>query len=266
MKARVTRRDFITLLGGAVAPTVLRPRAACAQQERRVRRVGLLLAFRDADAEGTERLELFRRGLAGLGWVEGRNLRIDVRWAGAEAERWRSLARELVALTPDVIVTHNFTTTQELRDATTTIPIVFVGLNDPVASGLVSNLARPEANVTGFMQYEYSLAGKWLSLLKDMAPQLVRVALLFPGMQAAAPLYVRAAQNAGARLALRITTAGVRGAAGIEPAIAAMAGSDDGGLLVLPGVFNTLNRATTIELAAKYRVPAIYPGRSFVSD
>jgi putative ABC transport system substrate-binding protein len=177
------------------------------------------------------------------------------------------LARELVALRPEVILSSSTPTMQALRDATRTIPIVFVALSDPVASGIVSNLARPEANITGFMLYEYSLAGKWLSLLKDMVPRLARVALLFnPDTAPISQFFVRAAQDAGDRLAIKITAAGVRNVAGIEPAIAAMAGSGDGGLLVLPDIFNTLNSATTIALAAKYRVPAIYAFRNYAAD
>jgi putative ABC transport system substrate-binding protein len=263
MNPHMKRREFITLLGAATAW----PRAARAQQDGRVRRVGVLMPFAEADPEGQARFAAFQQKLADLGWIEGRNLRLDVRWAGPDVAPQRSHARELVALAPDVILVNSTTATQALRDATRTIPIVFVALSDPVVTGIVSNLARPEANVTGFMLYEYSMAGKWLSLLKDMAPKLSRVALLFnPDTSPQDAFYVRVAQDAGERLALKITEARVRDAAGIEPAIAAMAGSDDGGLLVLPDVFNFLNRATTIALAAKYRVPAIYYGRFWVVD
>jgi putative ABC transport system substrate-binding protein len=259
------RRDFLTLLGGAAAAW---PLAARAQQGERVRRVGVLMGFAEADPEAQARVQAFRQGLADRGWVEGRNLSIDVRWAGADTARRQDQARDLVALAPDVILVTSTTATQALRDATRTIPIVFVGLSDPVATGIVSNLARPEANVTGFMQFEYSLTGKWLRLLKDMAPRLAQVTLLInPDTSApSAPFFVRAAQEAGERLALKVMAAGVRDAAGIEPAIAAMAGADDGGLLVLPDAFNVVNSATTIALAAKYRVPAIYYSRFFAAD
>jgi putative ABC transport system substrate-binding protein len=255
-----TRREFITLLGGAAAW----PLAARAQQDGRVRRVGVLMPFAEANQEAQARFAAFRQGLADLGWVEGRNLRLDVRWAGPDVASQQSQARELVALTPEVILAGSTIATQTLRDATRTIPIVFVNLNDPVATGVVSNLARPEANFTGFMSYEYSLAGKWLSLLKDMAPRLTRVALLFnPETVPFAPSYLRIAQDAGDRLALKVTASGVRDAAAIEPAIAAMAGAYDGGFVTLPDAFNLANRATTIALAAKYRVPAIYHNRSY---
>jgi putative tryptophan/tyrosine transport system substrate-binding protein len=256
------RREFIAGLGSAAAW----PMVARAQQDARVRRVGVLMPFAESDPEWRRRLQLFQQGLADLGWVEGRNLRIDARPAGPDLARQQSNARELVALADDVILAVGTPVTKALRDATQTIPIVFVGLPDPVAIGIVSNLARPEANVTGFMSYESSLAGKWLSLLKNMVPNLARVALLFhseAGLMA--PLYVRAAQDAGEHLILKITAASVHDAAAIEPAIVAMAG-DDGGLLVLPDAFTIATRATTIALATKYRVPAIYTSRFWVAE
>jgi putative ABC transport system substrate-binding protein len=258
-----TRRNVITLLGGAAAW----PLVARAQQNARVRRVGVLLPFDEADPQARARLQMFRQGLADLGWVEGRNLRLDVRWPGADVAREQSDARELVLLAPEVILAPATTAVRALRDSTRTFPIVFVNVTDPVATGIVSNLARPEENVTGFMQFEYSMAAKWLSLLKDVAPRLARVVLLFnPDTASYAPLFARAAHEAGERLALKVTAAGMRDAAAIEPAIAAVAGRDDGGLLSLPDVFTFANRATTIELAAKYRVPAIYNARHFSAD
>jgi ABC-type uncharacterized transport system substrate-binding protein len=258
------RRSFLTLLGGAAAAW---PLAARAQQDGRVRRIGVLMSNVEADPEAQGWLQAFRRGLADLGWVEGRNLRIDVRWAGPDVAPQQRDARELVALAPDAILVNGTTATRVARDTTHAIPIVFVGINDPVSSGIVSNLARPDANVTGFTNFEPSLAGKWLSLLKDMAPRLTRVTVLFnPDTAPFAPFYVKTAQEAGQRLLLKIVTASVREAAGIEPAIAAMAGADDGGLLVLPDIFNQSNRATTIALAAKYRVPATYYARVFAAD
>jgi putative tryptophan/tyrosine transport system substrate-binding protein len=257
------RRTFLSGLGAAAACPV----AARAQQGERVRRVGVLTANAEADPEGQARIQAFRQGLTDLGWVEGRNLRLDVHWAGADVARQQSHARDLVTLAPDVILATNTTTTQALRDATRTIPIVFVYVSDPVVTRVVTNLPRPEANITGFMTFEHSLAGKWLSLLKDMAPRLARFALLFnPDTASSAPLFVRTAHEAGERLKLKITAASVGDAAGIETAIAAMADSDDGGLLVVPDIFNTSNRATMIALAAKYRVPAIYFDRAFAVD
>jgi putative ABC transport system substrate-binding protein len=254
----VRRREFIALLAGAAAWPV----AAHAQQDARVQRVGLLMPFGEADPEAQARLQMFRQGLADLGWVEGRNLRLDVRWAGADVAREQSDARELVLLAPEVILAPATTVVRALRDATRTIPIVFVNVADPVTTGVVSNLARPEANVTGFMQFEYSMAGKWLNLLKDVAPHLARVVLLFnPDTAPYAPLFVRAAHEAGERLALKITAAGMRDAAAIEPAIAAVAGRDDGGLLSLPDVF-TLQ----IEQQRSRLPPSIGCRRSIMPD
>jgi putative tryptophan/tyrosine transport system substrate-binding protein len=258
------RREFISLLGGAAVG----PIAARAQQPDRVRRVGVLMPFAETDRDGQRPIQTFRQGLADLGWIEGRNLRIDVGWAGPDAAAQRSHARDLVALAPEVILASGTIASQALRDATRdatrAIPIIFVGLIDPVATGIVSNLARPEANVTGFMNYEHSMAGKWLSLLKDVAPRLTRVAVLFHPEHTWAPFYVRTAQDAGERLSLKVTAAVVPDVAAIEPAIAAMSG--DGGLVILPDGFNIANRATTIALAAKHRVPAIYTGRYNVVD
>jgi putative ABC transport system substrate-binding protein len=255
------RRDFLTLLGGAAAAW---PLAARAQQDSRMRHVGVLMSFPEADQEAQARFKAFRGGLADLGWIEGRNLRLDVRWVGADVARQREAARELVGLSQDVILSGNTTTTLAARDATRSIPIVFVTLSDPVATGVITNQARPEANVTGFMLFEYSLAGKWLGLLKDVAPRLGRVALLFHRDVAApyASYYLQTAREAGERLAIKVIAAGVRDAAESEIAIAATAESGDGGLMVLPGI---LDMPTITAFAARYRVPVIYPGRVYVA-
>jgi putative ABC transport system substrate-binding protein len=259
------RRDFITLLGGATAAWPLAARAQ--QQGERVRRVGVLMPYVQTDPGGQARLQALRQGLAGFGWFAGRNIRIDERWAGPDVALQRSYARELIALAPDVILVSSTSATQALRDATSTIPIVFLSINDPVTTGLVSNLARPDTNVTGFLAFEYSLAGKWLSLLKDAAPGLSRISLLFnPDTTPTSALYLRSAQDAGERLTLNVTAAEVRDETMIEPAIAAIAGSNDGGLIVLPDLFNIANGVTTILLTAKYRVPAIYSNRLWAAS
>jgi putative ABC transport system substrate-binding protein len=258
------RRALLSGLGAATAWPV----AARAQQDGRVRRVGVLTGNAEDDPEGQARIQSFRHALADLGWVADRNVHIDVRWAGADIARQERHARDLVAQAPEVILTTHTTATQVLQATTRTVPIVFVTLADPVVNGIVSNLARPEGNVTGFTIFEYSMAGKWLSLLKDIAPGLTRVALLFnPDTGPYAVDYVRVAQGAGERLALQVTGAGVRDAASIEPAIAAMgSGSNEGGLIVLPEPFNASNRTRMIALAAKYRVPAIYYDRILVME
>jgi len=185
----------------------------------------------------------------------------------ADSVRLQHDAHEIVAMAPDVILATSTPAVQAFRVATQTIPIVFVTLSDPVATGVVSNLVRPEANVTGFMQFEHSMAGKWLSLLKDMTPQLVQVALFFHPETAGtyAPFYLRSAQDVGERLGLKIASAEVRDAAAIEPVLTATA-SQDCGLLVLPGTFNSQHSTTITSVAAKLRIPAIYPTRSFVAE
>ena len=206
------------------------------------------------------------RRLSELGWVEGRNVHFDVRWAG-DVARQREYARELVALSPDVILVNGTVATQAVRDATRTIPVVFVNLSDPVATGVVSNLARPEANLTGFSAFEYSLGGRWLSLLKEMVPPLSRVAALFnPNTAPFAPFYLRAIRDATDAAVVKFAPAGVSSATEIEVAMAALAGSDVGGMVVVPDVFNNANSATIIEIAARYRVPTIYYDRVFVAD
>src|SRR5262245_12439922 len=254
------RREFITLLSASAAAW---PLAARAQQAEHIRRVGVLMGYDQTEPEAHTRLALFRQGLAERGWVEGRNLQIEVRWADLSSQP--RLARELVAMAPEVLLAHTTTIARALRDATRTIPIVFVTLQDPVINGIVSNLARPEANLTGFTTNEYSMAGKWMSLLKDMVPQLARVAVLFNGQVAPyAPLYVQAAQNAAERLALKVTGVDIRDPTAIAPAIAAVAASGDGGLIIIPSIFLFTNRAETITLAAKHKVPAVYYSRDWV--
>jgi ABC-type uncharacterized transport system substrate-binding protein len=258
------RRKFLFALGGAVSC----PQVATAQQERSVRRVGVLTGNSEADVGAQTRVQAFRKRLADLGWAEGRNILVDVRWPGPDVARQEGLASDLVAQSPDVIMATSTRTTQALRAATRTIPIVFVGLSDPVATRVVSNLSRPEANVTGFMLYEHSFAGKWLGLLKDAVPSLARLAVFFnPDTAPYAPHYVQAAQEAGERVGVRVHASVVPDVDAIEPTIAALAGANDTGLLVIPdGGFIALNNARVSAAAAKYRVPTIYAVRLYVSN
>jgi putative tryptophan/tyrosine transport system substrate-binding protein len=231
------RRTFIAGLGSEAAW----PLAARAQRIGR-RQVGILMGLRETDQDGQARVQTFRQSLADLGWVEGREVRIDVRWAGPDIARQRDYGRELVALTPDVLLANSTTATQALREATQTIPIVFVTLADAIDAGVVSNQARPDANVTGFIQWEYSMAGKWLGLLKDVAPLIARAAVLFnPNTLPFGSSYVRVAQEAGERLGVKVSAAAVTDAGAIEPMFAAMTGSDGGGVLGLPDVFVATN-------------------------
>jgi putative ABC transport system substrate-binding protein len=257
------RREFIAGLGGAAAwPVVAR-----AQQGERVRRVGVLAAYAEADPEGLTRFQASFRTLVDLGWAEGRNVRFDVRWAGADIARQRWYAHELVALGPDVILVNGTTATQALHDATQTIPIVFVNIFDPVATGIVSNLAKPEANLTGFTAFESSLSGKWLSVLKAVVPNLDQVAALFnPDTAPFAPLYLQAGQKAAESLAIKFAPAGLRSQTEIEPTFATLANGGATGLMILPDIFNVANSAIIIESAAHHKLPAIYYDRFFVKD
>jgi putative tryptophan/tyrosine transport system substrate-binding protein len=254
------RREFIAGLGSAAAWPV----AARAQPDGRLRRIGVLIASSETDQEAQARLQAFRQSLVDLGWAEGRDIRIDVRWAGPDVARQQTYARELVTASPDVLLTNATTSTQALREATRAIPIVFVTLFDPIRSGVVSNLARPDANVTGFTQYEPSMAGKWLSLLKEVVPRLARVAVFFnPKTLPFGPAYVRVVQEAGEKLGVKVGAGTVDDAAGIEAMVAAIANSDDGGVLALPDNFAADNVATLIRLEEKYRVPVIFFRRDF---
>ncbi len=253
------RRELLILIATAAGPNIVG-----AQQEKPRRRVGVLTGNIETDPDAQTRVRAFKQGLADLGWIEGRNLHIEVRWPGPDVARQQAYARELVALAPDVILTTSTPTTRALRDTTQTIPVVFVGLSDPVATGIVSNIARPEVNVTGFMLYEHSLAGKWLTLLKDMSPALKRVAVLFnPQTAPYASFYIRSAQEVSERLGVSVSGAEVSSVAEIDLALSRMEGSD-GGVMVLPdGGFVAANNASLIALAAKYRVPAIYAVRVY---
>ena len=254
------RRGFLTLLSGAAAYA-----GAAKALDLETRRVGVLTGNLETDPAAQTRVQAFRRGMADLGRVEGRNLQLEVRWPGPDVLRQQDHARELVALAPEVIFATSTATTRALLAATRTIPIVFVGLSDPVATGVVTNLARPEANATGFMLYEHSLAGKWLTLLKDVVPALQRVVVLFnPRTSPYASFYLRNAQETAERLALEVTAASVNEVGDIDPAIAAVAGAGNGGVIVLPdGGFVASNNATLIAQAATHRVPAIYAVRIY---
>ncbi len=258
------RRKFIALLGaGSVFPLAVR-----ARPNHPMRRIGVLTGNVVGDLDAQARVHAFSKGLADLGWSEKRNLQLEVLWPGPDVAHQQRYAHELVAMTPEVILATSTRTTKALKAASETIPIVFVGLSDPVATGVVSNLARPEANVTGFMLYEHSLAGKWLNLLKTVAPAVSHIAVFFnPDTSPYSQFYVRAAQQEGERLAIKVTAVGVRSADEIDPAIAAMAGSANGGMIFLPdGGFTANYGPTVIALAAKYRVPAIYAVRFYAAN
>jgi putative tryptophan/tyrosine transport system substrate-binding protein len=258
----MTRREFITLLSAAAAAW---PLAARAQQGERMRRIGVLMSLAESDAEAQARVAAFRKGLQTLGWAEGRNVRIDIRWAASDAVLMQRSAKELIALQPDLILSHNTPTTASLLQQTRTIPIVFVVVSDPVGSGFVASFPQPGGNVTGFTNIEPTMAGKWLELLKEIAPSVARVALLFnPATAPYAEYYLGPFKAAAASLALEMIAAPVRDTSELESAIAAQAGAPNGGVVVMTDSFLVAHRAEITSLASRYRLPAVYPFRFFV--
>jgi putative tryptophan/tyrosine transport system substrate-binding protein len=259
--AGVGRRELITLLGGAAAAW---PLAARAQQAGKVARIGVLMGIAESDPEARPRAMAFQQGLQELGWTDGRNVRIEYRWAADDPERIRTYAAELVSLAPDVLLATTTPVMMALQPATRTIPIVFVQVIDPLARGFVANLARPGGNITGFVTFEFSMGGKWLQTLKQVAPRIKRVATIFnPGTAPFSESFVQVVEAAAPTIAVQTVAARIRDAAELEGVIATFAAKPDGGLIVLPDVFNTSHRDTIIALAARHRLPAVYPFRYF---
>jgi ABC-type uncharacterized transport system substrate-binding protein len=254
------RREFITLIGGAAAW----PIAAPAQQEG-LRRIAALMDTADDNADGQERIAAFRERLHELGWSEGSNLRIDLRWGEGDVERTRAYAAELVALKPDVIFAFANAQLAPLSRETRTIPIVFVGASDPVGAGYVASFARPGGNITGFTLFEASMAGKWLAVLKEIAPNIARVAIMVNPDTAVVrgTLYARTFETAAKELAIEPITATTHDGGEIADAMAALARKPDSGLIVAPDTFSNAHRELIVALAARHRVPAIYGQRQF---
>jgi len=260
----VKRRDFISLVGGAAAAW---PLAAWAQQGERSRRVGLLIAnYAHTDREGQANVAAFVDAFQRLGWTDGRNARIEYRWSAGDPERAKLDAIDLVRFGPDVIVVTTGPGLAELQKLTRTIPIVFAQVGDPVESGFVTSLARPGANITGFQAFEPAMGGKWLGVLKEAQPNLSRAAILFESHAISNVSYKRAAEAIAPSLGMTVTAVDVLDAGGIDGAIAAFANSPDGGLVVIPNRYTLANRGAIIVLAARHRVPAIYPYRSFAME
>ena len=250
------------LLGGAVTW----PLSARAQHLERIRRVGLLSANSASDPETQARLAAFRRRLQDLGWTEGRNIQIDYRFSGGNMERTRAAAAELVALAPDVLVAYGNPAVSALQPATRTIPIVFTQVSDPVGSGFVGNLARPGGNITGFHSFEPAIGGKWLEVLKQIAPALRRAAVVHDPNIAANVAFLRAAEAASPAFGMMVTSAAVRDAAEIERTVAAFAQEPNGGLIMAPAPATFDNRDLVISLAERLRLPAVYPYRFFIKS
>jgi putative tryptophan/tyrosine transport system substrate-binding protein len=254
------RRDFITLLGGAAAWPV----AARAQQGERMRRIGVLVAVAD-DPEGQTRIAAFLRGLQQLGWVDGRNVQIDMRWAAGDPDRFRKYAAELVALAPDVILAAGGAVVPLLLQATRTVPIVFTQTSDPVGGGFVDSLARPGGNATGFLAFEYGISAKWLELLKEIAPRVTRAAVIRDVAIASGTGQWGALQSAAPSFGVELSPVNMRDASEIERAIAAFARSPNGGMILTGSALAVVHRDLIITLAARHKLPAIYYSRSFVT-
>jgi putative tryptophan/tyrosine transport system substrate-binding protein len=256
----IKRREFITLLGGAAAAW---PLAARAQQPDRVRRVGVLMGISD-DPEGQARVAVFRQALAALGWTEGRNVQFIYRWSAGDVVYARQFAKELFDLRSDVILANSTPIAVAVRDVTRTTPTVFVQVSDPVTAGVVQSLARPGGNLTGFTNFEPSIANKWLELVKWVAPKITRVAYLF-NPNTAPLFYARAVETAAPLLSLNPFAAEVHNTAEMEGVIEQFARESGSALIVLPDLFTATNRQSIIAIAAHHRLPAVYPFRYFVT-
>jgi putative tryptophan/tyrosine transport system substrate-binding protein len=253
------RRDFITLLGGAAAW----PLAARAQQPAQVRRIGVLLPFAEDHPVGQARVAAFVQGLRQLGWTDGHNVRIDYRWSAGDSDNIRKFASELIALGPDVVMAFTSAAVTALRQATSTVPIVFAVVADPVGAGYVESLARPGGNVTGFAAQEYAVGGKWMELLKEIVPRLTRVAVLRDSAIAAGPGQFGALQAVAPSFGVELRPIDLHDPSGIEHGIAAFAKGPNNGLIVTGSPSATLHRNLIITLAARHKLPAIYYERSF---
>jgi putative ABC transport system substrate-binding protein len=264
----MNRRQVLVFLGGAT-PTAASfwPLAGRAQQAAATRRIGMLMGMAESDPLGKSYLAAFRRGLRELGWIEGRNLGIEIRWGAADPSRFGGLAKELVALRPDLLIgAQSSLGVAALLQETRAIPIVFIIASDPIGSRFVESFAHPGGNVTGFTNLESSVASKWPQLLKEVAPSTTRADILFsPPTAVYADFYARPFVAAGPTLGLALGTAPVHDDAGIEAVMERLARMPDGGLIVMPDPFTTSHRATIISLAARYRLPVVYPDRLFVA-
>jgi putative tryptophan/tyrosine transport system substrate-binding protein len=257
------RRDVLTMIGGSALAW---PLAARAQQRERLRTIGVLMNYAEYDPEGEVRFTALRDRLGELGWAEGRNVAIEVRWCAARPDLMLVYATELVSRPADVVVAQGTLVVSVLKKLTGTIPIVFTQVADPVGSGFVSNYARPDANITGFAEFDTAVAGKWIEALKELVPQVARVTVLVHSDQVNHERFLHAIEAAASTLDVKVAAAEVHDRSGLEQAIAGLAGQTDGGLIVLPSPLTNTQRAVIIELAARYRLPAVYPYDYYVKD
>jgi len=261
MTVTIGRRKLLAAFGGAAAAW---PLAASAQQPGTLRRIGVLIQVAEGDPQARIEVATFLRGLQELGWNEGRNLRIDTRWGGGDADRIRKYAAELVALGPEVVLAPGGTVVGALQQASRTVPIVFVNVTDPVGRGYVASLAQPVGNATGFTSFEFGMGGKWLEVLKEMAPRVTRAAVLRDPVITAGMGYLAAIHALAPSIGVQVTPIDVRQTSDIERAVAAFARTPNSGLIVTADPAAIVHREGIIALAARHRLPAVYPYRFFV--
>jgi putative tryptophan/tyrosine transport system substrate-binding protein len=254
------RREFITFLGGAASAW---PLAARAQQGERMRRVGVLMNLAEGDSEGQARVAAFREALRKLGWTEGREVQIDYRWFAGDPDRARAYAAELVKLKPDVIFAAASSSLAPLQRETRSVPIVFAQVADPVAAGFVASMARPGGNITGFAQFEYAIGAKWLELLKQIAPQVTRVAIIYDPANPEAKEYLPVIEAAAQSFGVQVFISAVRDAAEIERAIEEFTREPNGGLIPLPTPLMAVHRDLIISLARRHRLPNVFALRYY---
>jgi putative tryptophan/tyrosine transport system substrate-binding protein len=258
----IGRRQFITLLAGAAAW----PFAADAEQSGRMRKLGVLIPLPESDPSSHRRVSILEAGLAQLGWIAGRNIKIDYRWNVSDDEKARTAAAQLLEVAPDVILANATTAVTALQQSTRVVPVVFTGVSDPVAQGLVASLARPAGNITGFTNFEPSTGGKWLELLREAAPQVSRVAIMFrPGLTQLVPMFYDSARQAAASFAIELIEVMVHDLAEVKAGLGALARAPGGGLIVPPDTYLATNHELVIQMVAAHRLPAIYPFRYFAA-
>jgi putative ABC transport system substrate-binding protein len=259
---QLKRREFITLLGGAAAW----PLAVAAQQAERIRRIGILMTTTETDSQGQDRFAAFRQGLAKLGWTDARNLQIETRWGAGNAARVQTLAAELAALKPDLLIATNTSSLTALQSQTHAIPIIFTQVVDPLGLGFVTSLARPGGNITGFSTYEFSVGTKWSELLKQIAPHVIRLAVIYDPSLPSWKGFFGTIDAAARSLGIQASAFGVRDSGEIEREIVSFARGSNGGLIAVPGAVTVIHRNRIIALAAEHRLPAVYAYRFFATS
>ena len=260
------RRELLLLLGGAAVPAIPQSSPARAQQSNRVRRIGVLMGITETDPEAQPRIDALRGGLLNLGWSEGRNVQLDIRWTAGDVDRTQRSAREIAQNKPDLIVVHSTPAVRALRELVPSTPMVFVLIGDPVGSGFVNSVARPGGTLTGFMNVDAPMAGKWLELIKEVAPKVKRVALVYNPNTAPYQSYLNSFAAGAPVHAVQAVPTPVVDAVELENAMTALGQQPDSALFVVPDVFVQVHRELIIRLADKYHLPAVYPYRFFATS